>query len=140
MITSETRPDDGANIVCYFDELGRVAAEVIRNTPDGFAVRFKTSDHKRDKLADLLTWLINRERLDLHEDRKADRFPAGGPALVERSDGRQIQCRVIDISLTGASFATEAPPPLMGEQISTGNLKGEVVRSESGKFAIRYLR
>ena len=44
--------DSGEQIVCYFDELGRVVAEVIRMTPGGFAVRFQTSHLKRDKLAD----------------------------------------------------------------------------------------
>src|SRR3990167_9590060 len=38
-ILSSAPPDAGEQIVCYFDELGRVAADVVRMTPGGFAVR-----------------------------------------------------------------------------------------------------
>lgn len=139
LIDSCNRPPIGARIVCYLDNLGRVSASVTRRTETGFAVQFHTTQHKRDKLADKLIWLINRDPYNLKDERRAPRYAAGGPALVRRADGRDIQCRVIDISLTGASFHTDAPRPAVGEVVKAGNLRGEVVRCEDKLFAIRYL-
>lgn len=139
LIDSDYRPPVGARIVCYFDQLGRVAATVSRQTNTGFAVDFQTTQPKRDRLADKLTWMINRGPLKLEEDRKAARYTAGGAAIVQREDGRDLQCRVIDISLTGASFKTSGPLPAIGETVKAGSLFGRVVRSETQSFAVRYL-
>lgn len=139
LIDSNYRPPTGARVVCYFDHLGRVSASVTRRTENGFAVSFQTTQHKRDKLADKLIWLINRGPLKLVDERVAPRYAAGGPAMVQRADGRDIQCRVVDISLSGASFRTDGPPPMVGEVVKAGNLKGTVVRCEEDMFAIRYL-
>jgi len=139
LIESEHRPQPMSRIVCYFDNLGRVSASVTRQTETGFAIRFHTTQHKRDKLADKLIWLMNRDPFNLKDERRAPRYAAGGPALVRRADGRDIQCRVIDISLTGASFRTDAPRPAIGEIVKAGNVMGEVVRCEESLFAIRYL-
>lgn len=139
-ILSSTPPDSGQQIVCYFDELGRVAADVIRMTPGGFAVRFHTSNLKREKLADRLTWLVNKDMLGLDEERAATRFSATGQAVVILSDGTQLQCRLTDISLTGAAFEALGIPPFVGDRVQTGNLPAEVVRVAGKKFAVRYLR
>lgn len=140
MIRAAARPAVDSQIVCYFDELGRVSANVIRHTADGFAVRFNVTDHKRDKIADRLTWLLNKDRLELPDDRGSSRYDAGGPALIALQDGRQIQCRVVDISLSGASFETDGELPKMGEEVLAGNLRGHVVRVLQNCFAIRYIR
>lgn len=139
-ILSSTPPDAGQQIVCYFDELGRVVADVIRMTPGGFAVRFQTSTLKRDKLADRLTWLLNKDTLGLAEDRASTRFSATGQAVVILPNGTQLQCRLTDISLTGAAFEALGTPPFVGDRVHTGNLPAEVVRVAGKKFAVRYLR
>jgi hypothetical protein len=46
---------------------------------------------------------------------------------------------MLDISLTGASFETETRPPMIGEIVVAGNIRGEVVRASGNSFAIRYL-
>lgn len=140
MIRSEHRPEAGAQVICYFNELGRVAATVIRATPTGFAAHFRIVQHKREKLADRLTWLLNKDRLDLTDDRTGQRTAAGGPALLTLDDGREIKCRVLDISLTGASFEAERATPMVGDTVFAGNVRGEVVRVTGKTFAIRYLR
>ena len=138
-IVSKEVPGIDQQIICYFDDVGRVVANVVRHTPDGFAVRFHTSPHKRDKLADRLTWLINRDKLGLEEERGSERYRASGEAIVTLPGGRQLRCSVTDISLTGAAFETQGKAPFVGETVSVGNLVGEVVRSTGDKFAVRYL-
>lgn len=138
-IVSSERPDLDEQVVCYFDEVGRVVANVVRVSPEGFAVRFHTSPHKRDKLADRLTWLINRDKLGLEEERGEARYRASGEAIVNRADGGQLKCSVTDISLTGAAFETTGKPPFVGERVTVGNLVAEVVRVTGNKFAVRYV-
>ncbi|MEO1475486.1 MAG: PilZ domain-containing protein [Pseudomonadota bacterium] len=137
-IRSNHIPNVGEQIVCYFDELGRVAGAIVRHTEDGFAIGFNAVRTKRDRLADKLTWLHNKVRLDLHEERGARRYAADGPAILIRQDGRRLQCRVIDISLTGAGFEAEGPAPMIGEQVIAGNLSGEVVRRSGNSFGVRF--
>ena len=52
IVQARAIPQVGAAVVCYFDDLGRVSGEVVRHTEDGFAVTFKASDHKKDKLSE----------------------------------------------------------------------------------------
>ncbi len=140
LIIANERPAANEQVVCYFDELGRVTATIIRHAPGGFAVRFQISGHKRDKLADRLTWLLNKDVLGLSDEREAERFSAGGPALVTLPDGHAIQCRVIDISLTGAGFEALGPAPFEGDVVLVGTLRAQVVRVAARNFAVRFLR
>ena len=139
LIAASARPDIGDQVICYFDDLGRVSSTVVRHTDEGFAVSFVVTAHKREKLADRLTWLANYKKLGLDDDRVSERFAGGGPAIIHRADGRAVQCKVIDISLSGAAFEADGPAPRVGERVSVGRLKGEVVRTNNNAFAIRYL-
>lgn len=49
----------GERVVFYFEEFGRLEGLVARITSDGFAVEMTLAPNKRERLADLLTWLIN---------------------------------------------------------------------------------
>jgi hypothetical protein len=138
-IVAKTRPAIGAVVVCYFDALARIAARVTRHTAQGFVVEFSIPRHKREKIADRLTWLLNAERLGLTEDRAAERFPAGGPAIVVRADGTKLRCRALDISLTGAGFEAESNPPFVGEIVTAGSIKARVVRREHKAFAVSFI-
>ena len=138
-IVARVRPDINAQVICYLDDLGRLEAEVVRETPEGFAVKFNITQRKRDKIADRLTWLANYKQLGLEDEREAPRYAGGGPAMITRQDGRVIQCRTIDISLSGAAFEADGPAPQLGEIVSVGNLRGEVVRALRTGFAIRYI-
>ena len=140
LVKSPAKPDLGSQVVVYFDELGRVVGNTVRHTEDGFALRFQATQTKRDKLGDKLIWLTNRDKLGLVEERGAQRFAAEGPAIIIRQDGRHLQCRVVDISLTGAGFIAEGPPPMIGEIITTGNVSAEVVRSAGNNFGVRFVR
>lgn len=138
-IGAQVKPPEGSKVVCYFDDLGRVVTTVIRHIENGFAVAFDVGKHKRAKLADRLLWLINHKKYGLTEERAAPRKPAHAPALVARANGTKLQCRVIDISLTGAAFEAKGPAPIIGEIVRAGSIRGEVVRSMNSEFAIRFL-
>lgn len=132
-------PPVDSSIVCYFDELGRVVAAVRRHVKGGFLVEFSSTQHKRDKIADRLIWLVNRDTLGLTDDRKAPRYTAGGAAQVTLKNGSTLNCRVVDFSLIGAGFEAMGPAPNIGEVVIAGDLRGEVVRREGRSFGIRFL-
>jgi hypothetical protein len=138
-VQAKVLPEEGSSLVCYFDDLGRVMARVVRHVEEGFAVAFEATQHKRDKLADRLVWLVNHKKYDLKDERSAPRKATGGPALVTRANGTKLQCRVIDISLTGAAFEVDGPLPVLGEYVRIGSLRGEIVRAQAHEFAIRFL-
>ncbi|MEL7545600.1 MAG: PilZ domain-containing protein [Pseudomonadota bacterium] len=138
-IQSTAQPPLGHLIVCYFDELGRVNARVVRHNETGFSVSFEASPRKRDKLADRLIWLLNVDAFALEDERDAPRKLDASAAMVLREDGEALPCRVIDISLTGASFESMDGSPMVGETVSAGKLQGEVVRVTPGEFAIRFM-
>ncbi|MEM9740497.1 MAG: PilZ domain-containing protein [Pseudomonadota bacterium] len=133
-------PDEGSQVVCYFDGLGRVVGDVSRVIDQGFLVKFIQTDRKRDKLADQLVWLINKDVLGLSDERQHARYKAGGPAKLSLEGGGVLNCRVVDISLTGAGFEAFSRAPAIGDVVSTGNLRGQVVRSEGRSFGVRFLR
>ena len=112
---------------------------MIRKSESEFAVQFQTPQHKKDKLADRLVWLLNYEKYNLVDERASPRKATGGPALITRANGTKLQCRVIDISLTGAAFEFDGPVPIVGEHVRVGSLRGAVVRAVTGEFAIRFI-
>ncbi|MGB3625785.1 MAG: PilZ domain-containing protein, partial [Henriciella sp.] len=121
-LISNVAPDLDTRLICYLDDLGRLEAEIVRHTEQGFAVRFNVTARKKDKIADRLTWLANYKALGLDDEREAPRYAGGGAALVTRADGRVLQCRTIDISLAGAAFEGDGPAPPVGEIVTVGNL------------------
>ncbi len=141
LVQSTLLPEPGAELVCYFDDLGRVVATVVRRTQEGFAVSFNVASHKREKIADRLTWLLNKDALHLTEEREAPRYAADVPAQVLRENGLTLMCRVLDISLTGANFECKGVAlPKLGEIVSAGAIPAEVVRTGRDGFAVRYLQ
>lgn len=139
-VRSKDLPQQGSQIVCYFEGIGRITGEVTRVVERGFLIGFTLSARKRDKLADQLIWLVNKDKLGLDDDREHGRYSAGGPAQLKLEGGGVLNCRVVDISLTGAGFEAFSRAPAIGDIVSVGNLRGEVVRSQGRSFGIRFLR
>ena len=91
----------GENLVLYIDDIGRVEGVVARALNEiGYAIEFKVPPRKRDKIADQLTWLINKDRLGLSDEREAERRPGGGQ-VIAIYNGVSIACAVADVSIQG---------------------------------------
>ena len=128
----------GERVIAYLDHIGRIEGIVTRRLDDGFAMTIIASDRKRDKLAAQLTWLANRHELDLPEDRRHERVTPRNPVTVLKlADGRQYQCRLIDLSLSGAAVEIETRPE-NGTQVALGNMRGTVVRHFEDGIAIEF--
>lgn len=129
----------GERVVAYLDHIGRVEGKITRLLDNGFAMTVSATPRKRDKLAAQLTWLANRQILNLPEDRRHDRIvPRNPTAILKFDDGRSLTCRIIDLSLSGAALAAEIKP-LVGEAVTLGRVQARVVRHLEEGFAIEFV-
>jgi PilZ domain-containing protein len=129
-------------IIAYVDHLGRLEGKVTREFEGGFAMSIGATPRKREKLAAQLTWLANRQILNLPEDRRHGRIVPRNPiARLILPSGVNITCRVIDVSLSGAAIAVPASQlPPVGAAVTVGKTSGRVVRHIDDGFAVEFTR
>jgi hypothetical protein len=126
-------------VIAYLDHIGRVEGKITRLIDNGFAMTIGATARKRDKLAAQLTWLANRDILNLPEDRRHDRIVPRNPiALLTLEDGTKMTCRIIDLSPSGAAIAAENRPPLRS-LVLLGKVQARVVRNLEEGFALEFL-
>jgi len=132
----------GERVIAYVDHLGRLEGKISRLIDNGFAMSISATLRKRDKLAAQLTWLANRQILNLPEDRRHGRFTPRNPvARLILPSGVNVACRVIDLSQSGAAISI-APDlrPVVGAMVTIGKTQGRVVRHIEDGFAIEFTR
>ncbi|MEJ8475539.1 PilZ domain-containing protein [Roseibium algae] len=128
----------GERVVAYLDHISRVEGKIARLIDGGFAVELRTTPRKRDKIANILTWLANRDELNLPEDRRHDRFVPKNPVTkIGLPDGSEHVCRIMDVSLSGAALATDVIPE-MGQSIALGKMRARVIRQIEGGIAVEF--
>jgi hypothetical protein len=127
-------------VIAYIDEIGRLEGVIVDHLESGFRMSITASQRKRDKLADVLTWLANRHVLSLAEDRRhLRRTPKRTNAAVLFPDGTTQACRVMDMSLSGAALAT-ALRPAIGSPVRLGKLGARVVRHFDDGIGIEFMQ
>ncbi len=132
----------GERVIAYVDHLGRLEGVIARHIDNGFAMTIAASSRKRDKLAAQLTWLANRQILNLPEDRRHGRFTPRNPiARLILPNATNVTCRIIDMSASGAAIAI-APDlrPAVGAVVTVGKTTGRVVRHIEDGFAVEFTR
>jgi PilZ domain len=126
-------------IVAYFDHIGGIEGTVVRIFDGGFAIKLAATQHKKEKLAAQLTWLINRSELDGLEARRHERNkPGNGSSTLQLTEGIVISCQVLDISISGASIGTNARPAL-GQEVHVGKLRARVMRHHEQGIGVMFL-
>lgn len=132
----------GERVIAYIDHLGRLEGRIAREIEGGFGMSIAATPRKREKLAAQLTWLANRQILNLPEDRRHGRVAPRNPmARLILPNGVNIACRVIDVSASGAAISV--PPaqlPAVGAAVTVGKTSGRVVRHIDNGFAIEFTR
>jgi hypothetical protein len=134
--------EPGERVIAYVDHLGRLEGKIARLLDTGFAMTIEATLRKRDKLAAQLTWLANRHILNLPEDRRHGRFiPRKAMARLILPNGKNVTCRVIDLSESGAAIAISPElRPAVGSMVTVGKAQGRVVRHIEDGFAIEFTR
>lgn len=137
---AEATVAQGEKIIAYLAQIGRVQGVVSRQFDGGFAIQMNLPAMKREKLADQLTWLANRQALGMPEDRRHERIaPRDKHTSITLPSGREILCKIIDISRSGVAVAV-TPAPATGEIVSIGKTRGQVVREFAGGVAVEFQR
>ena len=129
----------GDKIIAYFEHLGGLDCVVTRATSNGVAVQFKTSEHKKEKLAAQIMWLANRDDFPDELGRVHERVNAGGRrTLMRLDDGITIDVEILDLSASGASLGTHARPDL-GEVVTIGKIAAIVRRHHENGIAVQFV-
>ncbi len=128
----------GDKIILYIDEIGRIEGTIVRHIDKGFAISFSPSPAKRQRLLEKLTWLMNKDMVEGDETR---RFTRHMPPVTETKfflpDGRAYPCKIIDMSLSGASIEIDVIPAV-GAEITLGKMKGRVIRHHDSGIAVEF--
>jgi hypothetical protein len=128
----------GERVVAYLDHIGRIEGSITSPSDGGFQMDVIASARKRDKMAAQLTWLANKDILGLPEDRRHERVvPDNRHSTVVLDDGRRYNCKIIDISLSGAAIEL-AVRPAMGTPVTLGRMRARVVRHFQDGVAVEF--
>jgi hypothetical protein len=115
----------GERVVAYLAQIGRVEGTIARHFDEGFAIQMRLPVLKREKLADQLTWLANRQELGMAEDRRHERItPRSSHATLKMPD---------------AALAVAAKPPI-GSSVVVGETPAQIVRHFEGGIAVEFNR
>ena len=134
--------DIGERILATFDNLGALEGHVVRTFAGGFGIELQATQYKRDKLASQITWLMNRHELgEGAEVRRHERIAIANSsreAMLKLDEGVVIPVNILDFSMSGASIATTARPP-MGQEVLVGKIKARVVRHHPDGIGVEFL-
>jgi len=124
-LTAGERPAIGSHIVVYLDQLGRVEGHVVRHLDAGFAVEFKATDAKRERLSARLAWLTDNSSKEPQAMEPICISTAPEKPRFIMEDGREVECRVLDMSVHGV-WLQVGHKPAIGEEVTIGRMKGRV--------------
>jgi hypothetical protein len=124
-------------VVLYIEKLGRFEAVVTRIEDAGFAVHFNSKRKRQKRTADALIWLMNGAEKSMNK-RRAKRIKQDKPAVAILPDGTEQNCRILDISITGASVAIDPRPPV-DDIIMMGRTKARIVRHHEEGVGVEFL-
>lgn len=128
----------GEKVIAYIDHIGRIEGAIIKQIEGGFLMDIAASPRKRDKMAAQLTWLANKDILNLPEDRRHERVvPDNRHSTVVLDDGRRYNCKIIDISLSGAAIELDVRPA-MGTPVTLGRMRARVIRHFQNGVAVEF--
>nr|WP_295891864.1 PilZ domain-containing protein [uncultured Devosia sp.] len=138
LVIAPVSGEAGEKVIAYVDLVGRIEGTVLSPMEGGFLMDISASPRKRDKMAAQLTWLANKDVLNLPEDRRHERVvPDIRHSTVVLDDGRRYNCKIIDISLSGAAVELDVRPA-MGTPITLGRMRARVVRHFQNGVAVEF--
>ena len=130
----------GDTLTSYFRDFGKLDGRISDTKPGCFLLELDVTYAVRQKLADKLTWLEEKQKdpaiIDLRKMPRA--IPAHSHSTLTLADGSIHQCFVIDMSITGAAVSAELQPAI-GTPLAVGACVGRVVRVFPTGFAVKFV-
>lgn len=127
----------GQVVVVMAPGLGRLEVDVARVDGALFCGALHATRRKRDHLADLITWFINRRKLKLGEERRSPRLRRHKVTFVKLSDGLRARAQLLNIAEHGASVAS-LERPIIGEPVILDGRRARVMRLHRRGFAVQF--
>lgn len=139
-VESALEVSPGDRIVLHLEGGNRFEGVVARCFEGGFGVEFGMHESKRQRLINALESVTDdaSEMTSLPlQQRVANRVGGFRGKAVCRTEEGEVECRLIDMSLSGAAIETDADLKL-GSVVSLGQTKGRIVRKEGKVFGIQF--
>lgn len=134
-LLSDHTVEPGTPIIAYIEDIGRVDGTLDKLQEGGFYVAFNLNGRRRERMERRLEWLETSDP----DERRDDRFkPKDAASQITLADGREYDCEVIDISVSGASIKTSVLPSI-GTYLSLGKMRGRVVRFTADGIGIEFM-
>ena len=131
-------PPGGQQIVAYLDGIGRVEAVSAESVAGGFRVMFPASGPRRERLENRFKAVFGNDPGAVN--RRHARFsPKDTKSYITLPDGRNYQCEVLDISVSGAGIKVDVMPSL-GTYVMLGKMRGRIVRYIEAGIAIEFVK
>jgi hypothetical protein len=137
-VLSDVVPSPGALLVVYIDGFGRFEGSIVRTEQGGFGIQFNCSAYKRERLLELLKLYGSGSPLAKTRLRRHNRKPTNRNVSFTRANGNVVNCKMVDISLSGVSVVTEIRPPV-GELVFISEMFGRVARHHETGIGIEFV-
>ena len=130
----------GDSLTTYFPDFGKLDGCISDTKPGCFLLELDVPYAVRQKLADKLTWLEEKQKdpeiIDLRKESRV--IPARSHSILTLADGTIHECFVIDMSVTGVAVSAEMQPEI-GTPLAVGACVGRVVRVFPFGFAVNFV-
>jgi PilZ domain len=137
-LTAGDKPPVGVHVVIYLDHVGRVEGHIVRHLNDGFAVEFMATEAKRERLTARLAQLTDQISNGSQAMESIRVQTAEKPHFI-LEDGREIECRVLDMSVHGV-WLQVGERPAVGEEVTIGRMRGRVRCHHATGVEIEFVR
>jgi hypothetical protein len=129
----------GERVLTYSAEFGKLEGRISRLLGGGFTVNLAGTAEDRTRRMEKLEKYELIKNHDLPDRRKHTRIiPKTPHSTLVLANGSQLECFVIDISVSGAAVSADIEPAI-GTPLAVGSIVGIVVRHLADGFAIQFV-
>jgi len=129
----------GERVIVRCDEFGKQEGSIIRTLDRSFVIKMVAADEDRAKFAAKIEWYEKKKNHDVHDSRAHKRIAPNDPrSTLVLADGTQMECFVIDMSISGVAVSADIKPPI-GTPLAVGKVIGRVVRHRQDGFAVQFI-
>jgi PilZ domain len=131
----------GDRITSYFGDFGKLDGHISDTAAGSFLLELAMTTSMREKLANKLTWLDNKQKDPAVRDaRKHARIiPVSSHSTLTFADGSTRSCFIIDMSESGVAVSADVQPQI-GMPLAVGASVGRVVRLLPHGFAVNFVQ
>lgn len=129
----------GERVIVQCDEFGRLEGAIIRTLDRGFVMRMVATEEERARFAAKIDWYEKNKNHEIPDSREHKRVVPKDPrSILVLADGTQLECFVVDMSISGAAISADIKPAI-GMPLAVGKVVGRVVRHLDEGFAVRFV-